>query len=73
MARAYQCDACGKFVRNAYREVRIPVVMASKSFGVDVAFTMDLCKECCIKSLGKLHKAENSKCIWKPLTEDEDF
>ena len=72
MARAWQCDACGKFVQNAYRDVRITVVAASKSFDIDVAFPMDLCKECCIESLGNLRNAENSKCVWKPLTEDED-
>ena len=72
MARAYQCDACGKFVQNAYRDVRTTVAVASKSFSVYVGFSIDLCKECCIKSLGKLGNAENSKCIWNPLTEDEE-
>ena len=72
MAKAYQCDACAKFVRNAYRDVRITVVVASKSFSVHVTFPMDLCKECCIESLGKLGNAENSKYVWEPLTEDEE-
>ena len=73
MAKAYQCDACAKFVRNAYRDVRITVVVASKSFSVDVTFHLDLCKECCIESLGKLYNAENSKYVWLSLTGDEDF
>ena len=61
MAKAYQCDACAKFVRNAYRDVRITVAVASKSFSVHVTFPMDLCKECCIAALGKLGNVENSK------------